>query len=87
MPVLLELAEPKISDAVLDVATGPGNTAFALADYVQSVIGVDIAPRMLEQAQLRADTERKTNIIFQEASADLTADSSQAVMIVAWRRY
>jgi len=50
LPVLLELAEPKISDAVLDVATGPGNTAFALADYVQSVIGVDIAPRMLEQA-------------------------------------
>jgi ubiquinone/menaquinone biosynthesis C-methylase UbiE len=36
LPVLLELAEPKISDLVLDVATGPGNTAFALADSVQS---------------------------------------------------
>jgi ubiquinone/menaquinone biosynthesis C-methylase UbiE len=70
LPVLLELAEPKTSDLVLDVATGTGNTAFALADSVQSVIGVDIAPRMLEQGQLRADTEGKTNISFQEASAE-----------------
>lgn len=41
LPVLLDLAAPTTSDVVLDVATGPGNTAFALVDSVQSVIAID----------------------------------------------
>src|SRR3979411_156281 len=85
LPVLLELAEPKISDLVLDVATGPGNTAFALADSVQSVIGIDIAPRMLEQGRLRADTEGKANISFQEASAEAFPFASGAFSLVVSR--
>jgi ubiquinone/menaquinone biosynthesis C-methylase UbiE len=85
LSVLLELAEPKNSDLVLDVATGPGNTAFALADSVQSVIAIDVAPRMLEQGQLRARTEGKTNISFQEASAEALPFQAGAFSLVISR--
>jgi ubiquinone/menaquinone biosynthesis C-methylase UbiE len=85
LPVLLELAEPKTSDLVLDVATGPGNTAFALADSVQSVIAIDIAPRMLEQGRLRAQAEGKTNILFQEAAAEALPFDSGAFSLVVSR--
>jgi ubiquinone/menaquinone biosynthesis C-methylase UbiE len=85
LPVLLELAEPKAFDIVLDVATGPGNTAFALADSVQSVVAIDIAPRMLEQGQLRAQTEGKTNISFREGSAEALPFQSGAFSLVVSR--
>ena len=54
---VLDLARPKPGDLVLDVATGTGNTAFALAPYVRRVIGLDITPEMLEQAR-RLTAER-----------------------------
>ncbi len=47
---VLDLARPKPGDLALDVATGTGNTAFALAPYVRRVIGVDLTPEMLDQA-------------------------------------
>ena len=48
---VLELARPKPSDLALDVATGTGNTAFALAPYVRRVIGLDVTTEMLDQAR------------------------------------
>ena len=48
---VLDLARPKPGDLALDVATGTGNTAFALAPYVRRVIGVDLTPEMLDQAR------------------------------------
>jgi ubiquinone/menaquinone biosynthesis C-methylase UbiE len=47
---VLELARPKPGDLALDVATGTGNTAFALAPYVRRVIGLDLTREMLDQA-------------------------------------
>jgi ubiquinone/menaquinone biosynthesis C-methylase UbiE len=85
LPVLLELARPRSSDLVLDVATGPGNTAFALAGSVQSVIAIDIAPRMLEQGRLRAQAEGKTNVFFQEAPAESLPFESDAFSLVVSR--
>jgi ubiquinone/menaquinone biosynthesis C-methylase UbiE len=85
LPVLLAFAEPEGADLVLDIATGPGNTAFALADSVESVIGVDIAPRMLEQGRLRAKTEGKTNVTFQEASAEALPFQSNTFTLVVSR--
>ena len=49
---VLDLARPKPGDLALDVATGTGNTAFALAPYVRRVIGLDLTPEMLDQARL-----------------------------------
>ncbi len=50
------LASPHPDWSVLDVATGTGHTAFALAPQVASVIGIDVTPEMLSEAErLRAD--------------------------------
>jgi ubiquinone/menaquinone biosynthesis C-methylase UbiE len=51
LPVLLKLAEPARNDQSLDVATGTGHTALAVARLVAKTIGIDIAPKMLEQAR------------------------------------
>jgi ubiquinone/menaquinone biosynthesis C-methylase UbiE len=48
---VLDLAQPKRGDLVLDVATGTGNTAFALAPHVRRVIGLDLTREMLNQAR------------------------------------
>jgi ubiquinone/menaquinone biosynthesis C-methylase UbiE len=52
----VELSAPEPEWSVLDVATGTGHTAFALAPYVASVIGMDLTPEMLLEAEkLRKD--------------------------------
>lgn len=48
---VLDLARPRAGDVALDVATGTGNTAFALAPYVRRVIGLDVTREMLDQAR------------------------------------
>jgi ubiquinone/menaquinone biosynthesis C-methylase UbiE len=54
---VLDLAQPQLDDLALDVATGTGNTALALAPFVRQVIGVDLTPEMLDQAR-RVTSER-----------------------------
>ena len=67
---LLDAAQPKPTDAVLDVATGTGFTALAFAPWVQSVIGLDVSPGMLRQAEGYAAEQGITNAIFQEGAAE-----------------
>ena len=54
---VLDLAKPRPGDLVLDVATGTGNTAFALAPHVRRVVGLDLTREMLEEAR-RVAAER-----------------------------
>lgn len=54
---VIELALPKPGDLVLDVATGTGNTALALAPLVRRVIGLDLTREMLDEAR-RVTAER-----------------------------
>ena len=54
---VLDLARPKPGDLALDVATGTGNTAFALAPYVRRVVGLDLTREMLNEAR-RIASER-----------------------------
>jgi ubiquinone/menaquinone biosynthesis C-methylase UbiE len=70
LPVLLELASPKRTDYALDIATGTGHTALAVAHHVGKVIGIDIAPKMLEQARRLATEQHLTNCEFIEGSAE-----------------
>jgi ubiquinone/menaquinone biosynthesis C-methylase UbiE len=54
---VIELASPTATDLVLDVATGTGNTALALAPLVRRVIGLDLTREMLDEAR-RVTAER-----------------------------
>ncbi|BBN93443.1 UbiE/COQ5 family methyltransferase [Deinococcus grandis] len=70
LPVLLRLAAPTPGDHALDVATGTGNTALALAPFVQDVTGVDVADAMLAHARERATRERLNNATFRSGDAE-----------------
>ncbi|HKC19965.1 MAG TPA: class I SAM-dependent methyltransferase [Candidatus Dormibacteraeota bacterium] len=78
---VLDVAEPRAGDVALDVATGTGNTAFALAPFVRRVVGLDLTREMLDQAR-RIAAERSianadwvigdaTDLPFVDASFDL----------------
>jgi len=70
LPVLVEYSEGQPTDRVLDVATGTGNAAFALAPLVAEVIGLDVAEQMLGQARNRATKEQVKNVRFQVGDAE-----------------
>jgi ubiquinone/menaquinone biosynthesis C-methylase UbiE len=70
LPVLLALARPVQGDQSLDVATGTGHTALAVARFVAKTIGIDIAPKMLEQARRLAAEQAVSNCTFMEGSAE-----------------
>ncbi len=65
----------------LDIATGPGFTAFAVAPYCETIIASDIADRMLTQARqiasergienIRFELIDASNIPYPDASIDL----------------
>src|SRR5437660_12847969 len=78
---VLDLARPKPGDLALDVATGTGNTAFALAPYVRRVVGLDVTREMLNDARrIGAEKEFKNtdwvigdaeHLPFQDDTIDL----------------
>ena len=59
---VLDLARPKPGDLALDVATGTGNTAFALAPFVRRVIGLDLTRQMLDEARRVAAEKAIQNV-------------------------
>ncbi len=68
--------QPAGDERALDVGTGTGALAFALAPHVREVIGVDRSPELLAEARRRADAF--PNVTFVEGDAtklDLESDS------------
>jgi ubiquinone/menaquinone biosynthesis C-methylase UbiE len=61
---LVELAQPRPDDIVLDVATGTGNAALALAPHVAWVIGLDLTREMLERAAAEAADRDVRNVTW-----------------------
>jgi ubiquinone/menaquinone biosynthesis C-methylase UbiE len=70
LPVLIDLAAPTENDIALDIATGTGHTSIALAPFVKTVTGLDLTPRMLEEARRLAAESELTNTSFVEGSAE-----------------
>src|SRR6516225_847812 len=70
LPVLLDFAAPSREDYALDVATGTGHTALAVARRVKGAVGLDIASKMLEQARRLAIEQGISNCEFIEGSAE-----------------
>jgi ubiquinone/menaquinone biosynthesis C-methylase UbiE len=83
---LIALAHVAPGQRVLDIATGAGDPALAVAQVVGptgSVVGIDQAPQMLASARERATAAGLTNTTFIEGNAqtlDLPAQSFDAVV-------
>jgi ubiquinone/menaquinone biosynthesis C-methylase UbiE len=68
---LVELLAPRPDWLALDIATGAGHMALALAPHVDHVVASDLTPQMLAVARGLAHDRRVANISF----ADLRAES------------
>jgi ubiquinone/menaquinone biosynthesis C-methylase UbiE len=66
---LVEVARPSRQDRALDVATGGGHTALALAPSVASVLATDLVPEMLRAAARLIRGEGGSNVAFAVADA------------------
>jgi ubiquinone/menaquinone biosynthesis C-methylase UbiE len=67
---LVELAAPKPRDVALDVATGAGHTALALAPHVARVVAYDLTPQMLVETRRNADARGLTNVETKQGPAE-----------------
>jgi ubiquinone/menaquinone biosynthesis C-methylase UbiE len=67
---LLELGEWAPQLQALDIATGGGHTALAVAPYVAQIMVTDLTPRMLEKAREFLLAQGVTNAQFQVADAE-----------------
>ena len=70
LSVLLDFADPKGTEQTLDIATGTGFTAFALAPKVAHVVATDLTPEMVEKAVELAQEQAIRNIEFSVAAAE-----------------
>jgi len=62
---VVELARPQPNWTALDIATGSGHTAFALAPYLRSIVGIDITTEMLREAEKLKVEHAIENVVFQ----------------------
>src|SRR5436190_1812961 len=67
---LIELGEWKPDQQALDIATGGGHTALAVAPHVAQITVTDLTPRMLEKAREFLLSQGVTNAQFQVADAE-----------------
>ena len=71
LPRLVELLAPQKGATALDIATGAGHVALALAPHLDHVIASDLTPQMLAVARGLANERRIANVSF----ADLRAEA------------
>ncbi|MBI3969072.1 MAG: methyltransferase domain-containing protein, partial [Chloroflexi bacterium] len=85
---ILDLADLRLGERVLDIATGPGSPALEAAQRVGSggrVVGVDFAPSMLEVASRRAIETRVDNVQFLGMDAERLAIRDETFDVVLSR--
>jgi SAM-dependent methyltransferase len=82
---MVEAAALSGKERIVDVATGTGFTAFALAPYAHEVVGIDITLPMLEAAQRLATERQVTNVRFMQGEAHALPFASGSIDVVACR--
>ncbi|MBI4298061.1 MAG: methyltransferase domain-containing protein [Chloroflexi bacterium] len=80
------LASPKPSWQALDIATGTGHTAFALAPDVAHVLGLDLTPQMLTQAVALRQARSIANVDFCLGDVHRLPFSAESFHLVTCRR-
>jgi len=83
---IVELTNPRPDSLALDVATGSGHTAAALAPHVASVVCADITPQMIREAQKISFAQGLGNMHFCLADAHSLPFTDDAFNIVTCRR-
>src|SRR2546423_4084577 len=79
---LLSFVLPNGDERALDVGTGAGTLALALAPLVREVVGVDLVPELLERARARAPA----NVTFVEGDVTSLSFESGSFDLVCTRR-
>jgi ubiquinone/menaquinone biosynthesis C-methylase UbiE len=67
---VVELAAPKSSELALDIATGAGHTALALAPHVAQVMAYDLTEPMLAETRRNASARGFSNVSTRQGSAE-----------------
>jgi len=83
---VVEAAALTGTERVLDVATGAGHTAFALAPHAAEVVALDITPEMLTVAQQVAAERHLHNIRFLQGDAQKVPCEDASFDVVACRQ-
>ena len=60
--LLIEFSRVSTTDTVLDLACGPGLVTCAFAEHAAHVAGIDLTPKMIEQAEQRQREKHVTNV-------------------------
>jgi len=82
---LVELAAPRGTERLLDVATGGGHTALAFAPHVRSAVAGDLTLTMLQAARRHIAAQGVTNVTFCRAIAEALPFSSDGFDLVTCR--
>lgn len=82
---LVEAAAPQPYEKALDIGTAAGHTAFALAPFVATVVGLDITPEMIELARTNALQRGIGNFVGVVANAENLPFADATLDIVACR--
>lgn len=82
---LVQLAQPRSTDRVLDIATGAGHVALAFAPHVAHVVAYDLTPQMLEETMRRAAARGLDNVSVREGAAEALPFEDATFDIVAVR--
>jgi len=83
---IVELAGPQPHWMALDIATGTGHTALALAPHVASVIGFDLTPEMLAEAGKLRAARGVGNVTFREGDVHALPFPDASFDLVTSRR-
>lgn len=83
--VLLDFAEPKGTELTLDIATGTGFTAFAIAPKVAQVVATDLTPEMIAKADKLAQEQGIRNVTFSLAAAEALPFATASLDLVTCR--
>lgn len=70
LAALVALAEPQLPDTALDIATGAGHTALALAPHVREVVAYDLTEAMLAETAGSAAARGLANVLTRQGPAE-----------------
>ncbi len=83
---VVQLAAPQPHWLALDVATGTGHTAFALAPNVRGVVGIDLTAEMLAESRKLQRTRGISNAVFALADVHDLPFPAGAFQLLTCRR-